>query len=167
MSASSRCCVPPASRSWLGQSRTDRPSQARRSLPPNSGSSASANHTRFPPCTAGEWATCWTSRSTSSSRPRRLPATSRLPACAAWLWWAARTWASRLVLNQLAREERAVVNDLAGTTRDPVDEIVNIDGEDWLFIHGRHQATPAQAHRRGILFLSAHAGRHRAAVNWR
>ena len=42
------------------------------------------------------WATCWTSRSTSSSRPRRLPATSRLPACAAWLWWAARTWASRL-----------------------------------------------------------------------
>ncbi len=25
------------------------------------------------------------------SRPRRLPATSRLPACAAWLWWAART----------------------------------------------------------------------------
>ena len=28
--------------------------------------------------------------------------------------------------------------------------------------HGRHQATPAQAHRRGILFLSAHAGRHRA-----
>ena len=28
--------------------------------------------------------------------------------------------------------------------------------------HRRHQATPAQAHRRGILFLSAHAGRHRA-----
>ena len=38
------------------------------------------------------------------------------------------------LLNQLARSERAVVNDLAGTTRDPVDEIVSIDGEDWLFI---------------------------------
>ncbi|NMM99744.1 ribosome-associated GTPase EngA [Bifidobacterium sp. DSM 109958] len=38
------------------------------------------------------------------------------------------------LLNQLAREERAVVNDLAGTTRDPVDEIIDIDGEDWLFI---------------------------------
>ena len=38
------------------------------------------------------------------------------------------------LLNQLARSERAVVNDLAGTTRDPVDEIVDIDGEDWLFI---------------------------------
>lgn len=38
------------------------------------------------------------------------------------------------LLNQLAGEERAVVNDLAGTTRDPVDEVVRMDGEDWLFI---------------------------------
>ena len=38
------------------------------------------------------------------------------------------------LLNQLAREERTVVNNLAGTTRDPVDEIVNMDGKDWLFI---------------------------------
>ena len=38
------------------------------------------------------------------------------------------------LLNQLANEERTVVNDLAGTTRDPVDEIVSMDGEDWLFI---------------------------------
>ncbi len=38
------------------------------------------------------------------------------------------------LLNQLAHEQRVVVNDLAGTTRDPIDEIVNVDGEDWLFI---------------------------------
>ena len=38
------------------------------------------------------------------------------------------------LLNQLACEERSVVNDLAGTTRDPVDEIVRVDGQDWLFI---------------------------------
>ncbi|MBW3088127.1 bifunctional cytidylate kinase/GTPase Der [Bifidobacterium sp. 82T24] len=38
------------------------------------------------------------------------------------------------LLNQMAGETRAVVNDLAGTTRDPVDEVVTIDGEDWLFI---------------------------------
>lgn len=38
------------------------------------------------------------------------------------------------LLNQLAGEQRAVVNDLAGTTRDPVDETIDIDGEDWLFI---------------------------------
>ncbi|MEE1296031.1 MAG: bifunctional cytidylate kinase/GTPase Der, partial [Bifidobacterium sp.] len=38
------------------------------------------------------------------------------------------------LLNQLAHAERSVVNDLAGTTRDPVDEVVDIDGEDYLFI---------------------------------
>ena len=38
------------------------------------------------------------------------------------------------LLNQLAHEDRTVVNDLAGTTRDPVDEIIDIDGEVWLFI---------------------------------
>lgn len=38
------------------------------------------------------------------------------------------------LLNHLAHEERSVVNDLAGTTRDPVDEVVRVDGEDWLFI---------------------------------
>ena len=38
------------------------------------------------------------------------------------------------LLNQLSHSERSVVNELAGTTRDPVDEIVTIDGEDYLFI---------------------------------
>ena len=52
---------------------------------------------------------------------------------------------------------------LAGTTRDPRRRNRQ---HRWRGLavhrHGRHQATPAQAHRRGILFLSAHAGRHRA-----
>ncbi|KFI76819.1 bifunctional cytidylate kinase/GTPase Der [Bifidobacterium mongoliense] len=38
------------------------------------------------------------------------------------------------LLNELAHEERSVVNDLAGTTRDPVDEVIAVDGEQWLFI---------------------------------
>ncbi|WP_300768077.1 bifunctional cytidylate kinase/GTPase Der [uncultured Bifidobacterium sp.] len=38
------------------------------------------------------------------------------------------------LLNQMSHSERSVVNEMAGTTRDPVDDIVNIDGEDWLFI---------------------------------
>lgn len=38
------------------------------------------------------------------------------------------------LLNKLAGEERAVVNDLAGTTRDPVDEIVELGGRPWRFV---------------------------------
>lgn len=38
------------------------------------------------------------------------------------------------LLNSLAGETRAVVDDIAGTTRDPVDELVQIDGEVWEFI---------------------------------
>lgn len=38
------------------------------------------------------------------------------------------------LLNQLAHAERSVVDPTAGTTRDPVDEVIGIDGDDWLFI---------------------------------
>lgn len=38
------------------------------------------------------------------------------------------------LLNALAKEERVVVNDLAGTTRDPVDELVYIDSRPWWFV---------------------------------
>ncbi|MGL5405511.1 MAG: ribosome biogenesis GTPase Der [Propionibacteriaceae bacterium] len=38
------------------------------------------------------------------------------------------------LLNKLAREERAVVHDMAGTTVDPVDELVEVDGVVYRFI---------------------------------
>lgn len=38
------------------------------------------------------------------------------------------------LLNKLAGENRVVVDDLAGTTRDPVDEFINLDGEDWILV---------------------------------
>lgn len=38
------------------------------------------------------------------------------------------------LLNRLAQEERVVVNELAGTTRDPVDEIIWLDNEPWMFV---------------------------------
>jgi GTP-binding protein len=38
------------------------------------------------------------------------------------------------LLNRLAREERAVVDPVAGTTVDPVDSLVDIGGEPWLLV---------------------------------
>ncbi|MDO5048316.1 MAG: bifunctional cytidylate kinase/GTPase Der [Actinomycetaceae bacterium] len=38
------------------------------------------------------------------------------------------------LLNKLAGHERVVVDDTAGTTRDPVDELVEIDGRQWWFV---------------------------------
>lgn len=38
------------------------------------------------------------------------------------------------LLNKAAGEERVVVNELAGTTRDPVDELVDIAGKTWRFV---------------------------------
>ncbi|WP_400997964.1 ribosome biogenesis GTPase Der [Agromyces sp. GXQ0307] len=38
------------------------------------------------------------------------------------------------LLNKAAREERVVVNDLAGTTRDPVDEQIELGGKIWRFV---------------------------------
>ena len=38
------------------------------------------------------------------------------------------------LLNKLAESERVVVDDQAGTTRDPVDEVVEIGGKNWQFV---------------------------------
>ncbi len=38
------------------------------------------------------------------------------------------------LLNSIAGSHRVVVNELAGTTRDPVDEVLELDGRQWLFI---------------------------------
>jgi GTP-binding protein len=38
------------------------------------------------------------------------------------------------LLNRLAKEERAVVDPVAGTTVDPVDSVVRIGDEDWLLV---------------------------------
>ena len=38
------------------------------------------------------------------------------------------------LLNVLAGSERSLVDDVAGTTRDPVDELIEIDGSIWRFI---------------------------------
>jgi GTPase len=54
------------------------------------------------------------------------------------------------LLNQLAGSERALVDAVAGTTRDPVDSLVDIDGTTWRFVDTAglrkrvHEATGAE-----------------------
>ncbi|MGW4647676.1 ribosome biogenesis GTPase Der [Kitasatospora sp. NPDC004289] len=38
------------------------------------------------------------------------------------------------LLNKVAGEDRVVVNELAGTTRDPVDEMIELGGKTWKFV---------------------------------
>ncbi|GAP77418.1 MULTISPECIES: bifunctional cytidylate kinase/GTPase Der [Brachybacterium] len=38
------------------------------------------------------------------------------------------------LLNRLAKEQRVVVDDIAGTTRDPVDEKIILGGKEWTFV---------------------------------
>lgn len=38
------------------------------------------------------------------------------------------------LLNKVAREDRVVVHEIAGTTRDPVDELIDLGGKTWKFV---------------------------------
>ncbi|MFI1286283.1 MULTISPECIES: ribosome biogenesis GTPase Der [unclassified Streptomyces] len=38
------------------------------------------------------------------------------------------------LLNKVAKEDRVVVNEMAGTTRDPVDELIELGGITWKFV---------------------------------
>ncbi|HWM37736.1 MAG TPA: ribosome biogenesis GTPase Der [Streptomyces sp.] len=38
------------------------------------------------------------------------------------------------LLNKVAKEDRVVVNETAGTTRDPVDELIELAGKTWMFV---------------------------------
>ena len=38
------------------------------------------------------------------------------------------------LLNRLAGEQRVLVHEVAGTTRDPVDELIELGGVTWRFV---------------------------------
>ena len=66
------------------------------------------------------------------------------------------------LLNKLAGEERVVVDNVAGTTVDPVDELVELGGRTWRFIDtaGHPQAGQGGVRAR-VLRVAAHVDRDR------
>ena len=60
------------------------------------------------------------------------------------------------LLNRLAGEERAVVSDLPGTTRDAVDTVLEVDGDIFRFVDTagirRRGKIPNQADRLGVMY---------------
>ena len=115
--------------SWPTRSTTC----ARSPTPPRCGTSASASRTRSRRCTAAASPTC-SKRSSRCCRTCRPSPRTSSAARAVSRSSAARTSASQLLLNKAAGEERVVVNELAGTTRDPVDEQVELGGKIWRFV---------------------------------
>ena len=66
------------------------------------------------------------------------------------------------LLNKVAGEERVVVNEVAGTTRDPVDELIELGGKTWKFVDtaGIRRRVHLPGGRR-LLRLAAHRRRAR------
>ncbi len=60
------------------------------------------------------------------------------------------------LLNRLAGEERAVVSDVPGTTRDAVDTVLEVDGDTYRFVDTagirRRGKIPNQADRLGVMY---------------
>ena len=101
--------------------------------PPRCGTSASASRTRSPRCTVAASPTCSTTvmkvlpqvsavAKDEIGGPRRVAILGRPNV------------GKSSLLNKAAGEERVVVNELAGTTRDPVDEQVELGGKIWRFV---------------------------------
>jgi GTP-binding protein len=70
------------------------------------------------------------------------------------------------LLNKLAGQTRAVVSEIAGTTVDPVDEVVELRGREWLFVDTagiRRRIREASGHEY-YASLRTHAALERAEV---
>ena len=89
------------------------------------------SRSRSAPCTAGPAATCSTWSSTRCPRRRGRPEEGGPRRVA--LVGRPNVGKSSL-LNRLAKDERSVVDSVAGTTVDPVDSIVTLGGEEWRFV---------------------------------
>ena len=94
-------------------------------------------------------------------------ATARSAARAGSRSSASPTSASPRLLNKLAGEERVVVDDVAGTTVDPVDELVELGGQTWRFVDTagiRRRVKEAVGAR--VLRLAAHRRPRSSRPRW-
>ena len=93
----------------------------------------SASRTRCRRCTAAVPVTCWTRCWTRCRRRRRSsPAPATGPRRVALL--GKPNVGKSSLLNKLSGESRSVVDAVAGTTIDPVDSLVELDGQVWRFV---------------------------------
>ena len=111
-------------------------------------------------CTAAGAATCSTPSSRCCRRCRRVGDAARAAARAGSRSSAGPNVGKSSLLNKLAGAERVVVDDVAGTTRDPVDELIELGGKTWRFVDTAGiRRRVHQTRRRRLLRLAAHPGR--------
>ena len=151
---SSRSCAGPASRwCWRPTRSTTRGPRPR---PRRCGPSASASRTRSPRCTAAAAATCSTPCSPRCPRRRRRPFDDEGGPRRVALVGQPNVGKSSL-LNQLAGADRVVVDSVAGTTVDPVDELIELGGRDLAVRrHRRHPPAGQGGQRHRVLRVAAH-----------
>ncbi len=147
--------------------RTRWTTRAPRPTPRRCGRSGWASRTPSRPCTVAARATCSTPSSAvlpadARGGRRRPPGGPRRVA----LLGRPNVGKSSL-LNSLAGSERVVVDAAAGTTRDPVDELVELGGRPWRFVDtaGIRRRVHQTAGRR-LLRLPAHARRRWRRRRW-
>ena len=152
------CCAGRASRSCSSPTRwtTPRARPTRRRC----GRSASASRSWSPPCTAAAAATCSTWRSRRCPRRRKERIGEAGPRRVALI--GKPNVGKSSLLNKLVGEQRAVVDSVAGTTRDPVDELIELGGTTWRFVDtAGHQAPVQGKPGRRLLRDAAHPVRAR------